>query len=109
LNDRLPSALEATALMRQVGANGGFAHVLHKGDAERGVLVLLVAERGAVVARLERQMAADFTYVWTRFNPPDRDMRSYIDGRTRIDPDFWLIELDVPDAERFIAETMVSP
>jgi len=95
--------------MRPVGAKGGFSVIPPKGEAGRVVLVLLVAQRGTVIARLERQMTADFSYSWTRFGPPEQDMRSYIDGRTRIDPDFWLIELDVPDAERFIAETMVSP
>ena len=108
MSDRLPSGLEASALCRQVESIGGFAQILSKGDADRGVLVLLIAHRGEVIARLERQMAADFSYRWTRFDPPDRDLRSFIDDRSRIDPDFWLIELDVPDAERFIAETMSS-
>lgn len=104
--DRLPSGLEASALCRQVESTGGFAQVLAKGDADRGVLVLLIAQRGEVVARLERQMTADFSYRWTRFAPPEHDLRTFIDDRSRIDPDFWLIELDVPDAERFVAEMM---
>ena len=48
-------------------------------------------------------MSPDFAYRWSQM--PDEAF-SAVD-RARIDPDFWLIELDVADAERFIAE-MIS-
>jgi hypothetical protein len=100
LSERLPSALEVTALCRQVEASGGFAAVVRRGDADRGDIVVHIVEKGRDVARLERRMSPDFSYRWSRM--PDEPF-STID-RARIDPDFWLIELDVADAERFIAE-----
>ena len=108
MSDRLPSRIEAHGFLRQAEALGGFAHVLKKGDADSGALVLLIAQRGVPCAMLERRMGSDFNYEWARFDHPTQDIRTFISDRTRIDPDLWLIELDIPDAERFIAETTVS-
>ncbi len=86
--------------------------MLRRGDPDRGAILLLVMERGNPLAMIERQMAADFTYRWTvaaRGEALNRDkFHDSIENRTRFDPDFWLIELDIPDAERFIAETTAS-
>ncbi|MEO7814944.1 MAG: DUF1491 family protein [Sphingomicrobium sp.] len=112
MSDRLPARLEVSALLRQAESNGGFGTLLRRGDPDSGAIVLLVVERGIALALIERQMAADFTYRWTVVARPDalnRDkFHESIDNRARFDPDFWLIELDVPDAERFIAETTAS-
>jgi hypothetical protein len=108
LSDRLPSRIEAHGFLRQAEAHGGFAHVLKKGDGDRGAVALLIAQRGEPYAMLERRMGPDFNYEWARFDHPVQDVRTFIGDRTRIDPDIWLIELDIPDAERFIAETIVS-
>ncbi len=109
MSDRLPARLEATALIRQAESNGGFATVIKRGDPDSGAIVLIVAERGALVAMIERRMAADFVYRWTVAARGDallgNKFLESIAERTRFDPDFWLIELDIPDAERFVAET----
>ena len=98
--------------MRQVESAGGFATIAKRGDPDRGALILLIAERGRNVALIERRMGADFDYRWTitaRHNPaePEKFLES-MRNATRFDPDCWLIELDIPDAERFIAETIAS-
>ena len=112
MNERLPAGLEVTALMRQVQAEGGFASVLHKGDPDRGAISMLIAERGVAKAVLERRMAADFTYRWTEVPSSvaleGSGWREWVGEASRIDPDCWLIELDIADAERFIAETTAS-
>ena len=99
--------------MRQVQANGGFATILKRGDETRGALALLIAERGLPKALLERRMTADAAYRWTlvsRFDDakPEK-FHATTDNLTRFDPDCWLIELDIADAERFVAETIASP
>ncbi len=113
MNARLPARLEATALMRQVQANGGFATIIKRGDDDRGALILLVAERGMPKALIGRRMGADFAYHWTiiataNLLAPEK-FRESTDKVTQFDPDCWLIELDVADAERFVAETTASP
>ena len=112
MNDRLPARLEATALIRQVESQGGFATVIKRGDPDSGALVLLIVERGTPVALVEQRMDDKFDYRWGEAARGgalvgDKFLK-LIAERTRFDPDFWLIELDIPDAERFIAETIAS-
>lgn len=102
--ERLPSHLEAGALLRRVNGAGGFGAILHRGDRERGSLVVLILERGAAHSLLERRLQPDFSYQWSAQDAKDCDWTILRRDRTRIDPDCWLIELDVPDAERFTAE-----
>ena len=112
MNDRLPAGLEVAALMRRAEGDGGFATVVHRGDADRGAISLLIAERGAPKIVLERQMAADFTYRWREvanaISPDRQGWADWASRRSRLDPDCWLIELDIADAQRFIAETTAS-
>ncbi len=113
MTERLPAKLEATALMRQVESGGGFATVARRGDPDRGALILLVSEKGAPVALIERRMSANFDYRWTIAARPDdaapEKFRNSLKNSMRVDPDCWVIELDIADAERFIAETIASP
>ena len=112
MTGRLPARLEATALMRQVQSAGGFATIIKRGDADSGALILLIAERGEPKALIERRMGSDFDYRWTVVATADdanpEKFRESTNKATRFDPDCWLIELDVADAERFIAETIAS-
>ena len=95
--------------MRRVQGDGGFATLLHRGDPDRGTISLLIAERGQTLSLVERRMAADFAYRWTEVPTSvaleGSGWREWVEKASRIDPDCWLIELDVPDAQRFIAET----
>ncbi len=113
MNERLPAGLEVAAIIRRVQGDGGFASVLHRGDADRGTISLLVAERGRAAGLLERQMAADFTYRWARISGVGdlggSAAHEFVEKKARIDPDCWVVELDVADAERFIAETTSTP
>lgn len=113
MSDRLPARLEATALMRQVEGGGGFATVLKRGDDDRGALILLVAERGQPKVLIERRMSPGFDYRWTIVATAEEakpeKFRESTGKQVRFDPDCWLIELDIPDAERFVAEMTASP
>lgn len=106
---RLTSRIIIDALFRRVRADGGFATVLAKGDATAGAILLVCAERGTVKSLLERTVNMDGTYRWTLCGPQDVESvvtrESYIERRRAQDPDLWLIELDIVDAERFAAET----
>ena len=106
--ERLPAHLEATALIRRAQADGGFGTVLASGDSDRGALVLLITRKGQHQACLERNLAPDGAYRWQRVGPgPDADAAALADWsqkRRRFDEDSWLIELDIAEPERFIAE-----
>jgi hypothetical protein len=105
---RLTSRMTVDALMRRVQAAGGFAAVLAKGDDTAGAILLACSERGEVRMLLERTVDLDGRYRWTPCGPQDvesqADRDSYMGRRRAQDPDLWLIELDVADAERFAAE-----
>ena len=106
---RLAAGFEAGALIRRVESEGGFGMVIHKGDAERGSLLLAVLERGKHRAFVERSLGAGGIYAWGLTGPaaesPSR-LSDFVAKRRNSDPDCWVIELDVPSAERFIAETI---
>lgn len=105
---RLAAGVEATAFLRRAQAVGGFGTVLHKGDESRGSLLLLVLEKGTAVTFLERRLSASGRYEWGSNGPDAPSAESaehYVVGRRAADPDCWILELDVPLSERFIAET----
>jgi hypothetical protein len=107
-DDRLAPGIEVTALIRRAEALGGFGMVLHKGDAERGTILLAVIERGQHRALLERRMQPDWSYRWTAIGAAAGDSVGAAQDVARarsIDPDCWVVELDIPSSERFIAET----
>jgi hypothetical protein len=85
---------------------------MRKGDAERGSLLLFVASRGVHVASLERVLELGGEYRWQRIGPPEStsstEIADFLARRARFDEDLWAIELDIADAERFIAETTAS-
>lgn len=111
-DDRLPAALEAAGLVRQAQASGDFAAILHKGDPDRGAILLVISSRGRHVACLERALSLQGGYSWQRVGPPEQagsaEVRDFLAKRTRFDEDLWAIELDIALAERFIAETTAS-
>ena len=83
--------------------------VIARGDPDRGAVILLIAQRGAHVACLERGPGTNGGYTWQMTGPTagesDNIVRDWSQKRRSIDPDLWLIELDVALPERFIAET----
>ena len=109
MTERLPAQLEASALVRQAEAEGGFGTILKRGDPDRGALILMVVRRGQHSACLERALTPGGDYRWQQVGPPaGADAAALADWsqkRVRFDVDLWLIELDIPDPERFIAET----
>lgn len=103
---RLTSAMLASALIRRVNSKGGFATVLVRGDPTSGVILIQALEKGRVSGLFER--VSDYRGGWRLMDcctSPD-DMPQYIERRRRSDPDLWIIELDIPEAERFAAETI---
>ena len=112
MTDRLPAALEAAAIRRSAESAGGFATVLRKGDPDRGSLLLLLAERGRHLACLERALQPGGDYRWQAVGPGPgagtETVTDFVQKRVRFDSDSWLIELDVPAGQRFIAELGAS-
>ncbi len=104
---RLPAHLEISSLIRLAQSNGGMAAVLSKGERDGGTILVVTMERGENARLFERmpQLDGSRRFVPTKYQDSEnpRDFHEYIDRRTRQDPDIWVLEVDIPDAERFIA------
>lgn len=104
---RLSSQVLVSSLLRRAEAGGGFGAVLARGDATAGAVMVILTERGARTALLERLLQPDGSYAWRESGQAGADaaaFRAMLDRRRKSDPDLWLVELDVADAERFAAE-----
>ncbi len=107
MDARLPAHLEVAGLIRNVEAAGGFATVLHKGERDAGVLLILTTHRGQNARLWERmpQLDGSRSFFCSRAEDSENksDFQEYLDRRTASDPDSWLVELDIENAERFVA------
>jgi len=104
---RLASSVLVTALLRRAEAEGGFGAVLAKGDPTAGAIAVILAERGRKERFLERILHPDGAYRWQDAGPntaDDEEFRAFLDKRRGFDRDLWILELDIPSAERFAAE-----
>ncbi|HET9630473.1 MAG TPA: DUF1491 family protein [Novosphingobium sp.] len=103
---RLPAHLEVGALLRRVQQEGGFATVLAKGEPDAGTIMVVLANRDEPARAFERMPGPDGTRAWTlsRMAAPDSpaEFAQWLDRRSAQDRDLWIIELDVPQGERFI-------
>jgi len=85
---------------------------MRRGDAERGSLLLLVTSRGLHIACLERRPNLEGVLQWIVTGPGESassaEIADFLGKRARFDPDSWVVELDIADPERFIAETTSS-
>lgn len=108
-DDRLAAKVEVSGFLRRAEAVGGSGMVLKRGDPDRGAILLLVAERGVHIACLERLLRPSGRYAWETTGPETsadaQKVADFAAGRARFDTDLWLIELDIPGAQRFVAET----
>ena len=105
---RLPAHLEVSALIRAVEAAGGFATVIAKGERDAGVILILTNEKGENARLWERMPRLDGARIFAVVKKEEIDKKSefddYISRRTTRDPDIWLVELDIANPERLIAE-----
>ena len=104
---RLASGVRVSALLRLAEVEGGFGAVLAKGDATAGAIAVILAERGVRTGFFERRLAPDGSYAWESARQDvadDAGFAAFLERRRRADPDLWVVELDIPSAERFAAE-----
>ena len=108
MNERLPAHLEVSAILRLAESQGGFVTVLAKGERDAGTILLVTMCRGQEARLYERMPALDGSrsFVATRSENPEnpQDFAEYLARRRRQDADIWLIEVDIADPERFVAQ-----
>lgn len=107
---RLTSAMLVGALRRRVNAAGGFATIIVKGDEISGVILIQTLEKGQLSTLFERVSNFAGGHALMRCGPSPEEgpeaIDAYLARRRRSDPDLWVMELDIPEAERFAVETL---
>lgn len=86
--------------------------ILHKGDPTAGALLLILCEKGENFRFFERVMGLDDDYQWRQIglnlaDDPEK-MAEFLAKRRKVDPDLWVVELDVAQPERFIDESFMK-
>ena len=108
MDARLPAHLEVSAIIRAVEAQGGFASVIAKGEKDAGTLLILTMCRGDNAVLFERMPQLDGSRPFVaakRENPENtQEFSEYLERRRRQDADLWLIEVNIADPERFVAQ-----
>lgn len=107
---RLTSAMLVGALRRRVAAAGGFATIVIKGDEISGVILVQTLEKGQFSGLFERVSNFHGGHALLRCGPSLEEgmeaLDAYLARRRRSDPDLWVVELDIAEAERFAVETL---
>jgi hypothetical protein len=111
MSARLATSVLVGGLLRKAESEGGFGAVLAKGDPTAGAVILVLVERGGPPLILERILQPDGAYQWQQVGGQGidsegkmPDVPAFVARRRRFDPDLWVLELDIPSAERFAAE-----
>ncbi|HYD36432.1 MAG TPA: DUF1491 family protein [Allosphingosinicella sp.] len=107
MEPRIAASVLAGGLIRKAEGEGGFGTVIAKGDPTAGSILVILLERGANPRLFERLLQPNGRYSWKQSGGPAAnpdDVPGFIAKRRRFDPDLWVIELDIPSAERFAAE-----
>ncbi len=108
MTGRLPAHLEAGAILRLAESEGGFATVLAKGERDAGTILLVTLCRGADGVLYERmpQLDGSRKFIAAKRENPENpsEFSEYLARRRRQDDDVWLIEVDIADRERFVAQ-----
>lgn len=106
MDDRLPTHLEVAGWRRAVEAAGGFATILQRGEKDAGSVLLLTIERGENPRLWERMPQLDgqrvFSEIPAQVVVNAEEIASYLARRKRQDSDLWIVELDVPEPQRFV-------
>lgn len=111
MSARLPSGVLVSALLRRVNDAGGIGTLLARGDAQAGAILIVTLDRGTMPRLLERGIGPDGRTALVPTGPADPspgEIADYWRKRRQRDPDLWVIELDIPAAERFAAETILA-
>ena len=110
MSDRLPSGLLIGAVLRRVNDAGGIGMVLARGDDQGGAILVIALEKGVNPRVFERGIGPTGASELVRVGPQQIDnteeITDYWQRRRARDPDLWVIELDIAQAERFAAETI---
>lgn len=105
----LPVHLWVGALVRRAHAAGAFATVVHRGDDERGDVVVKVAHLRGKAQLYAPAFNPDGPVEFERLpegvdDPDEEQVDAVIAKRREFDRDLWVIEIEDREARHFLTE-----
>lgn len=108
---RLPTRLWVDALRRRAESAGAFATVIHRGDDDRGDVLIQVVSGRIVRGVFGREFQLDgqrpFVNLIGEADGP-LEASELIDRRRSRDPDLWVIEVDDIEGRHFLTEDVLE-
>ena len=97
-----------SAHIRRCELDGLFVYVAHKGDAERGAVLLKIAHLDGTATVLDRSYDLDGNLVWNRRTGatpvPEREADDLIARQRKYDTDLWVLEIEDRDGRHKLDE-----
>ncbi len=103
----LSSDLWVYALIRRAQLAGAFATVVRRGDARGGAVLVKAFDPRSRQTRLYAQaLGRDGMSVWMQplSSTAEAELDAFAARAAERDPDLWIVEIEDPDARRFLTE-----
>lgn len=91
-------------MLQRANNAGGFGAVRARGDESGGAILVIATDRNQTTL-LERGLGHDGEPALIEQKSTD-SVEDYWRRRRARDPDLWVIELDIPQVKRLVAETL---
>lgn len=108
---RLRTQLWISAHIRRCELAGLSAYVAHRGDAERGAVLLKINHLDGTATVYDRAYTLDGRLAWSRrtgaTSVPEPDADDLIARQRRYDPDLWVLEIEDRDGRHRLDEPLV--
>ena len=110
-SEHLPTSLWVDALIRRASGAGAGAFLVQKGDAQRGDILLKVANlRGlAKLYRPRTNLEGERVFLDLSagaLGQSEEDIDHYVSKACQFDTDLWLIEIEDPQMRSFLTESI---
>lgn len=103
---RLSTDFWVAAYLARLDAIGVPAHLVTKGDAMAGAVIVKVATLDGQAAAYARETGPDGASIWAPLSPPgpETDVDERLRRQMGFDPDLWIIEVEDPKGRSLLDE-----
>lgn len=109
MEPRLSAALWVDALIRRVNVGGASAFIVQKGDAERGDVLVKLAQLDGTARLFTPTMDMEGNRIFLDLivqgvGPEEQDVDAYITRARKRDSDMWVVEIEDKQGRHFLTE-----
>src|ERR1700733_8457597 len=105
----VPTGFWVSALVRRAQLGGAFATIVHRGDADRGDVLVKVTSESGKAKLYGPAFTPDGPQVFERLpagvdDPAESEVDETIGKRLKYDRDLWVVEIEDRDGRHFLTE-----